>query len=132
MFRTSKLSCVLSVLGLSFFLVFFVLYSLVFYTGVHKKILEENKVYETFGKDRADYLYSNIISYFKGKENLVDEFEPEEKSHLADVKQYFVIIKYALLSSFILFLIPFFSAILQKQDKKQLFFDYVAIIFISS
>ncbi|MEK6947670.1 MAG: DUF1461 domain-containing protein [Nanoarchaeota archaeon] len=85
----------------------------------YKEQFRENKVYTKYNESYVNNISSNLVNYFRSKENLGNYYTEREKIHLEDVK---ILINKALKIFYILFivLLIIFSYLLQKKDYKTL------------
>lgn len=87
--------------------------------NLYKEQFRENKVYTKYNESYVNNISSNLVNYFRSKENLGNYYTEREKIHLEDVK---ILINKALKIFYILFivLLIIFSYLLQKKDYKTL------------
>ncbi|MEK6955673.1 MAG: DUF1461 domain-containing protein [Nanoarchaeota archaeon] len=87
--------------------------------NLYKEQFRENNIYTKYNESYVNNISSNLVNYFRSKENLGNYYTEREKIHLEDVK---ILINKALKIFYILFivLLIIFSYLLQKKDYKTL------------
>ncbi|HIH26080.1 DUF1461 domain-containing protein [Candidatus Woesearchaeota archaeon] len=83
----------------------------------YKQQFRENNIYTKYNESYVNNISSNLINYFKDKEELKDYYTYRERIHLEDVKK---LINNALKLFYIIFiaLLIIFSYLIQKKDYK--------------